>query len=275
MGSLDRNKTERFIQEALTYRYNSYSKAERLSRVKGKKGKSDCSSLIQKPLEDLGWNTRPGVAVTTRRMGVDGDNRFREIPLKDIERGDIVWYRNDKNGKYFGHVGIYLGNKEVFEAIYAGINIYKLSRIRWQRAFRIVALESAPTLPPVVTPFSANGVVRANILNVRASNSINANRVGQLKKAHKVTITGKAGEWFEINYNNSKAFVSGAYVDIVNDKPVENIPIVLNGAMIKKGYIVNGVTYIIVNGKEVSVRKAFESMGAKVEWQNNKVQIII
>lgn len=272
---LDNKKVERFIQETLTYRYNSYSQPKRLSRIKGKKGTSDCSSLIQKPLEDLGLNTRPGVAVTTRRMGVEGDSRFREIPLKEIERGDIVWYRNDKNGKYFGHVGIYLGNKEVFEAIYAGVNIYKLNRIKWQRAFRIVALEGTPTAPPIVIPFSASGVVRANILNVRASNSVNASKVGQLKNAQKVTITGKVGEWFEINYNNSKAFVSGAYVDVINDKPVENIPVILNGAMIKKGYIVNGVTYIIVNGKEVSVRKAFESMGAKVEWQNNRVQIII
>lgn len=267
---LDKRKVEIFIAEALKYDGDRYSQPKRLQ-----KGFSDCSSLIQKPLNTLGWNTRPGVAVTTHRMGVEGDSRFRRIDMSELERGDLVWYRNDKNGKYFGHVGIYLGNNKVFEAIYAGISTYPLSRIRWQRAYRVVALETKNNARPEVTTFNAIGVVRAAILNVRSSNTVNSDKLGQLKKAQKINIIGKADSWFEIEYKGGKAFVSGAYVDLINDKPIENIPIVLNGNVIKKGYIIDGTTYMVVNGKEKAVRQSFESMGAKVEWRENKVQIIM
>lgn len=269
---LDNNKVEQFINAAMYYNGNKYSQRYRMTDKPGSAGYSDCSSLIEKALNKLNWNTRPGVAVTTHRMGVEGDRRFREIPYKSLERGDIVWYRNDKNGKYFGHVGIYLGNNKVFEAIYAGIGTYSINRIKWQRAFRVVALEkSVETI--TVTPYKATGTVKAGILNVRASNHVNSARLGQLKKGSQVTITGKASNWFEIEYDGKKAYVSGAYIDIKNDKPVENVPILINGKEFKKGYIINGVTYMTINGKDKPVRKLFESIGADVSWQDNKVKI--
>lgn len=269
---LDKNKVEKFISAAMYYDGNRYSQRWRMTEKQGKSGYSDCSSLIEKALNKLGWNTRKGVAVTTHRMGVEGDRRFREIPFKSLERGDLVWYRNDKNGKYFGHVGIYLGNNKVFEAIYAGIGTYSINRIKWQRAFRVVALEKSVENIKV-TPYKATGTVKAGILNVRASNHVNSARLGQLKKGTHVTITGKASNWFEINYNGQKAYVSGAYIDINNTNPVENVPILINGKEFKKGYIINGITYININGKDVPVRRIFESIGADVAWQDNKVKI--
>lgn len=269
---LDKNKVEQFITAAMYYNGNKYSQRYRMTDKPGSAGYSDCSSLIEKALNKLNWNTRPGVAVTTHRMGVEGDRRFREIPFKDLERGDIVWYRNDKNGKYFGHVGIYLGNDKVFEAIYAGVGTYSINRIKWQRAFRVVALEKSVE-NITVTPYKATGTVKTEILNVRASNHVNSARLGQLKKGAEVVITGKASNWFEIKFNGQKAYVSGAYIDIKNDKPVENVPILINGKEFKKGYIVNGVTYMTINGKDKPVRKLFESIGADVSWQDNKVKI--
>lgn len=269
---LDNNKVEKFINAAMYYNGNKYSQRYRMTDKPGSAGYSDCSGLIEKALNKLNWNTRPGVAVTTHRMGVEGDRRFREIPFKDLERGDIVWYRNDKNGKYFGHVGIYLGNNKVFEAIYAGVGTYSINRIKWQRAFRVVALEKSVENIKV-TPYKATGSVKTEILNVRASNHVNSARLGQLKKGAEVVITGKASNWFEIEYNGKKAYVSGAYIDIKNDKPVENVPILINGKEFKKGYIINGVTYMTINGKDKPVRKLFESIGADVAWQDNKVKI--
>lgn len=269
---LDNNKVEQFINAAMYYNGNKYSQRYRMTDKPGSAGYSDCSSLIEKALNKLNWNTRPGVAVTTHRMGVEGDRRFREIPFKDLERGDIVWYRNDKNGKYFGHVGIYLGNDKVFEAIYAGVGTYSINRIKWQRAFRVVALEKSVENIKV-TPYKATGSVKTEILNVRASNHVNSARLGQLKKGAEVVITGKTSNWFEIKFNGQKAYVSGAYIDIKNNKPVENVPILINGKEFKKGYIINGVTYMTINGKDKPVRKLFESIGADVSWQDNKVKI--
>lgn len=268
---LDRKKAEIFIKEALKYDGDKYSQPKRLE-----KGYSDCSSLIQKPLNSLGWNTRPNVAVTTHRMGVEGDSRFKRIDMSELQRGDLVWYRNDKNGKYFGHVGIYLGNNKVFEAIYAGISTYPLSRIKWQRAYRIVALETnVVEKPKNVTTLNKIGVVQTNNLNVRSSNSTNSSKLGQLNKGQKVTITGKVGEWFRINYNNKEAYVSGAYIDLEQDKIVQNVPIIVNGSLFKYGFIEKDTTYVVINGEKKSIREAFESMGAIVEWRDNKVHVIM
>lgn len=269
---LDKNKVEKFISAAMFYDGNRYSQRWRMTEKQGKSGYSDCSSLIEKALNKLGWNTRKGVAVTTHRMGVERDRRFREIPFKDLERGDLVWYRNDKNGKYFGHVGIYLGNDKVFEAIYAGVGTYPLSRIKWQRAFRVVALEVADKKVEV-TSFNAKGKVKAKLLNVRESNHTNSLRIGQLRQGQEINITGKADGWFEINYNGKKAYVSGAYVDLIPKRAIENIPILINGKEFKRGYIIDGITYTQINGKDVPVRRIFESIGADVAWQDNKVKI--
>lgn len=267
---LDRDKVEKFIKAALIYNGDRYSQAKRLQ-----KGYSDCSSLIQKALDNLNWNSRKGVNVTTHRMGVEGDSRFREIPMSELKRGDIVWYRNDKNGVYFGHVGIYLGNNQVFEAIYAGVGVYSKKRIAWQRAFRVKALEASNIVVKNVVKFTAKGIVTANVLNVRSANSVNAEKVGTLKKGQEIQISAKADDWFELNYNGKNAYVSAAYIDLKNTTPAENIQIFINGNFFKKGYIIDGVTYAYINNEEKAIRNIFESIGAKVEWQGDKVQIIM
>lgn len=261
---LDKNKVEKFIDACMKYLGNKYSQRYRLEP-----GYSDCSSIIQKALNALSWNTRKNVTVTTHRMGIEGDSRFREIPLSSIQRGDIVWWHKYVNGKYQGHVGVYLGDKKVLEAIKRGVVIEPLSRLSWQKAYRVVALE-APKTDFKVDKVNLKGKVSASILNIRNSPSTNGNVVGKLYKGIEVKITGKSGNWFEIGNGR---FISGAYVDLINSKPIENVPIVINGKEIKKGYIIDGVTFMNVGGKDKPVRKLFENMGADVRWVNNKVEI--
>lgn len=261
---LDNVKVEKFITAALKYNGDIYSMEKRLE-----KGYSDCSSLVQKALNAIGLNTRKNVTVTTHRMGIEGDARFREIPLKSIERGDLVWWHKYTNGKYSGHVGVYLGNNEVLEAIKPKVAIKPLSRLGWQKAYRIVALENTKT-DYKVDKVNLKGKVSASILNIRNAPSTNGNVVGKLYKGIEVKITGKSGNWFEIGKDR---FISGAYVDLINSKPIENVPIVINGKEIKRGYIIDGVTFITVGGKDKPVRKLFENMGADVRWVNNKVEI--
>lgn len=63
-----------------------------------------------------------------------------------------------------------------------------------------------------MTDCSANG------LNVRDNPSINVDVVGTLNKGANVKITGKVVSWFEIGPDK---YISGAYVDLSNPKPIE------------------------------------------------------
>ena len=285
---LDKVKVEKFITAAMKYLHNKYSMAKRMVDIAGKDGYSDCSSIFEKALNALGWNTRPGVAVTTHRMGIEGDSRFREIPLNSIQRGDAVWWHKIKNGKYEGHVGLYLGNNKVLEAIKTGVSIQPLNRIPWEKAYRVVALETKiSNVKPVVTKKDLQGVTITN-LNARDHDSVKGKVLGTIKKGDKIIITGQTNsKWYEIEYKGGKAYVSNAYVKVENKKTadikpgnpedaiIENIPILINGKHVKNGYIIKGVTYANVNGSDVPIRRLFENMGAKVEWIDNKVQITL
>ena len=266
---LNKKKVEAFIKAAMKYDGDTYSQPRRLE-----KGFSDCSSIIQKALTDLGWNSRPKVAVTTHRMGIEGDSRFRQIPMENLERGDILWWHKYVGGKYQGHVGVYLGNGKVLEAIYQGVGVYPRSRLGWQRAYRIAALEEIPA-ERKKNFFSKGkiGKVRANFLNVRSKPNISGEILGQLKKGQEVELLAETGNWFQINHGGREAYISGAYVDIINKKPIENVPILINGKEIKKGYIINGITFVNIGGKDKPVRKAFEDLGADVRWEDNQVKI--
>lgn len=149
---LDKVKTEKFINAAMKYKGDQYSQTKRLQ-----KGYSDCSSIIQKGLNDIGLNTNPNLAVTTHRIGIVGDPRFKEIPMKDIQRGDILWWHKTVSGKYEGHVGIYLGDNQVLEAIKSGVNIFPKSRLAWQKAYRIISLESSNSKLVDGIPIFING----------------------------------------------------------------------------------------------------------------------
>ena len=265
---LDKNKVEKFINAAMKYLGDKYSQPKRLQ-----KGYSDCSSIIQKALNNLGWNTRPSVTVTTHRMGIEGDSRFKQIPLNSIERGDLVWWHKYASGKYQGHVGVYLGDKKVLEAIKKGVVIEPLSRLAWQKAYRIKALEETNVSIPIEQK-KLKGKTTAN-LNVRSINSTKGSIIKTLKKGTAIDIIGVAENgWYKLK---GGGFVSPVYVSI--DKPkaepkvIENVDILINGKNVKKGYIVNGITYITINGKDLPVRQLFENIGAKVEWKNDKVEI--
>lgn len=134
--TLDKAKVERFIASAMKYKGDKYSQPKRLE-----KGFSDCSSLIEKALNDLNLNTRKGVAVTTNRMGIVGDSRFKLIPKSEMRRGDILWGGNYIGSRWEGHVAIYLGDGKTLEArVKEGVD-YNKDRAYFTRVYRIVALE--------------------------------------------------------------------------------------------------------------------------------------
>lgn len=162
---LDKNKVERFISAAMRYKGDKYSQPKRMQP-----GYSDCSSLIYKALSDVGYLANPGVTVTTYRMGV-GDGRFKKIPMTELQRGDILWGGNYVNGKWSGHVAIYLGDGKTIEARYKEGVDYNVKRPYFTRAYRIVALEENTKPVPIsyallnirgkeakISPYIRNGV---------------------------------------------------------------------------------------------------------------------
>lgn len=201
---LDKNKVEKFIEAALKYNGDKYSQLKRMD-----KGFSDCSSLIYKGLRDskLLDNSQTTRTISTMYMK-DGDPRFKLIDMKDLERGDILWGGDFVNGKWSGHVAIYMGNGKTFEAVKAGVK-HMTKRSYFTRAYRIKSLESS-TKP----------------------------------------------------------------VKPIKPQVIENVPVYMNGkAMAKKGYIVDGITFIEIDSLVIPVRMVFEKLGFKVEYKDEKVYI--
>lgn len=65
------------------------------------------------------------------------------------------------------------------------------------------------------TAFAAeNGTVIANILNIRSGPSTSNSIVGKLYVGNTVSIIAKENNWYQIEYGNKKAYVSGDYVSI-------------------------------------------------------------
>ena len=261
---LDKLKTDKFINELMKYLGDNYSQTERLQ-----KGYSDCSSLIQKAGASMGWWNRNQTVSTIRIR--NGDARFRQIPISEAQRGDILWYQRPgtTDANYFGHVAILISDTQVIEAIKPKVAITSRHRIKYQRAYRIKALEEINVNVPIEQK-ELKGKTTAN-LNIRSLNGTKGSILKTLKKGTAIDIVGVAENgWYKLK---NGGFVSPNYVSI--DKPIENIDVLINGKNVKKGYIVNGITYITINGKDLPVKQLFENMGAKVEWKNNRVEITL
>ena len=261
---LDKVKVEKFIAAAMKYKGDTYSQLKRME-----KGYSDCSSLIYKALRDSGLlDTSETTRTISTKFMRDGDPRFKQIPESQLKRGDILWGQ-DNTPQYGGHVAIYLGDGKTLEArVREGVD-YNKDRPYFTRVYRIKALEETNVNIPIEHKV-LEGKTTAN-LNVRSINSTKGSILKTLKKGTVIDIVGVAENgWYKLKEGG---FVSPIYVSI--DKPIENIDIVINGKNVKKGYIVNGITYITINNKDLPVRQLFENMGAKVEWKNNKVEITL
>ena len=196
-----------------------YSQPKRLI-----KGYSDCSSIIQKAGANMGlWKSTD--TVTTKGIR-DGDRRFYQISFRNLQRGDILWWQKPNINRYEGHVGIYLGGGKVLEAIYRGTGVYKKSRLGWQRVYRLKALETADSQiindkvkrEVITLEMIGKGIVNTAKLNVRDVDGTQGRILGQLSKGDKIDILGKTtNNWYQIKFNGTTAYVSGNYIDIVNE----------------------------------------------------------
>lgn len=57
----------------------------------------------------------------------------------------------------------------------------------------------------------------SSVLNVRSGAGKNHEVIGTLCNGTKLDVTGKSGNWYEINFNSGKGFVYGAYVNVASN----------------------------------------------------------
>jgi len=113
---------EAFIKSALSMEGWTYSQPRRMEH-----GYADCSSLVLKAMLNSGL-TEDETNLTTWTIHLD--DRFYEVPMDQIERGDILWYK--------GHMEIYLGGNTTFGAFREGVPAGYASNIqRFNKAYRI------------------------------------------------------------------------------------------------------------------------------------------
>lgn len=141
MVGLDSKKVERFIAACMKYEGDLYSQPKRMVP-----GFSDCSSIPYKALKATGLldESQTTRTISTKFMR-DGDPRMHQIPMNQIQRGDLLWWQRPgtTDSNYYGHTGVYLGGGKVLEAIKPRAKITSIKRLGWQRAYRVKSLEAS------------------------------------------------------------------------------------------------------------------------------------
>lgn len=266
-----KTNVEKFISAVMKYKGDKYSQPKRMVP-----GYSDCTSLVYKGLKDSGFLTNKEVTVTTHRMGVVGDSRFRQIPKSELQRGDILWGGAHINGKWEGHVAVYLGGGRTIEArVKEGVD-YNKNRPYFTRVYRIVALEGkVPATTPTMNILS-KGSKGAKVKDIQTK----LNQHGAKLKID--GIFGVATDLAVKNFQRANGLLADGIVgsmtlEVLNKPLVDRTKyakIIVKGKPSKiSGYVENGTTYIDVEGKKVPVRKFFETLGMVVTWKDETVHV--
>lgn len=81
------------------------------------------------------------------------------------------------------------------------------------------------TSPPANNNSEAtDATITATVLNVRTGPGTSYSKIGTLKQGDKIVITNVKNGWYEIDFNNKKAWVAGDYVKKqATEKPNENV----------------------------------------------------
>lgn len=134
---------------------------------------------------------------------------------------------------------------------------------------------------PVITAMSKTMYVKVDSLNVRSGPSTDYSRLGALKKADEVKITGKIDGWYRIKYKSSEGFVNASYLS--NTKPeivqtsveVNNIPAVGNGTVVNNLIIINSskntLNYYVSGRLEKAYRCATGASGTRTPEGKYKI----
>ncbi|MBO5348725.1 MAG: L,D-transpeptidase family protein [Clostridia bacterium] len=108
----------------------------------------------------------------------------------------------------------------------------------------------------VVTPLEKTLYVNIDSLNVRSGPDTTYSRIGGLNKADKVKITGQAGDWYRISYNNKVGYVKASYLVVtklvIEEPKVEVSNVAQTNVSNSEGTVLNNL--IIINSRNNTLR---------------------
>lgn len=148
-------------------------------------------------------------------------------------------------------------------------------KINYNSGYGYVSREYIVIIEGEESIFNAGGIVTASVLNIREYATTKSSILGTLNKDSIVDIVAKISTWYKIRYNNSYGYVDKKYVDIYNQKPVENDQIIdlikeLEKEVIKfdsdiKGDIakINDITMDIIRHIKYSGVAWFATLGSR------------
>lgn len=72
-----------------------------------------------------------------------------------------------------------------------------------------------------------NGVTNNTNINIRQQPSLDAPILGQVNKDITFTVTAKVGDWYELNYNGTQAYIYGQYLsgDFLSNLPTKTVEV--------------------------------------------------
>jgi uncharacterized protein YgiM (DUF1202 family) len=163
----------------------------------------DCSGLVYYCVLQVTGQSISHASRTQYTLGT-------AVAVSDLKPGDILCFNSLGNG-YCEHVGIYLGNNKMVNALNVdkGVIISDITSSYWQGIYmgarRLFPYSGTPTPPPTSVPkFQINDTVRViEALNMRSSASISASVVATLAASTTGTVlagpTSADGyQWYRI-----------------------------------------------------------------------------
>jgi hypothetical protein len=174
----------------------------------------DCSGLVQKTLEDLGVGNVP-------RTSEDQWAWVSKISASDLQPGDLVFAQFPGDDASPGHVGIYVGNGQVYSAQDPALGIGNASLASW--GSNIVGYGRVPNSTPGGGSSSGGGLLgEIGALGSLASSA--GSLVSDLDDITKVfSYLSAPGHWFRIGAFFAGLAILGTAIWIMLGSPTPNV----------------------------------------------------
>ncbi|MDX5808177.1 C40 family peptidase [Bacillus cereus group sp. BfR-BA-02730] len=138
-----------------------------------------------------------GTCVVVGALGIFGQTVNAEAMTHTVQKGDTLWDVGHKYGVDYNKVREWSGLQS--NVLHVGDKL---------------VVSDPHTGGNTQTQVSSNGsyVVTADVLKVRSGAGTQFEQIGRLFEGNSLSVTGKEGEWYKINYDGKAGFVSSQFV---------------------------------------------------------------
>ena len=180
---------------------------------------TDCSGLFAWAFKQLGGymyhgsNTMYNKYCTDKGMLSGG----KRSDGKELKAGTSVYTGTE--GKH-GHVGLYIGNGYVIEAMGAknGVVKSKVSEDKWTYWGELKGVDYGgspqpqPTPTPTPTPAKGEAIVTGKNLALRQGPSTKCHVITRIPTGKTVKLVDQPSDWTYVKYGNNEGFVMNKYI---------------------------------------------------------------